>query len=99
SADWEDVVDDVLARLGAATDTSRVYVFRTSTDEAGILRTSQLREWCAPGIAPEIDNDALQGQSWDEAGLARWVGILSEGGIVHGDVATFPAAERDTLDP
>jgi PAS domain S-box-containing protein len=96
--DWEDAVDDVLAGLGRATAASRVYVFGTHEAPDGTLLTSQLREWCAPGVTPEIDNPELQNQSWEAAGLIRWAEVLAAGDLLYGNVREFPERERATLE-
>ncbi|WP_376696246.1 bifunctional diguanylate cyclase/phosphodiesterase [Wenzhouxiangella sp. EGI_FJ10305] len=56
SADLDEVITDVLGRVGSYCDVDRSYLFRFKNDRALMDNT---HEWCAPGITPEIDN--LQG--------------------------------------
>jgi GAF domain-containing protein len=55
----ETAIDEVIARLGAATNSSRVYLNRTFR-EGDKEVSSVLAEWVAPGIPPQIDNPALR---------------------------------------
>lgn len=57
SESWEDTIDDVLERLGEATHSSRVYVFRNRRRRDGELVSDQIYEWCAPGVSPGITLD------------------------------------------
>jgi len=95
---WEDVVPEVLRRLGRATSASRAYVFQNHRGADGSLLTSQRWEWVAPGVTPEIDNPMLQDLPWEGAGLSRWVRILGSGAVLQGHVREFPPAERGILE-
>ncbi|HYJ59833.1 MAG TPA: PAS domain-containing protein [Actinomycetota bacterium] len=94
--DWLDAAPEVLARLGRAADVSRAYVLESRPGEVGPI-VHQVAEWCAPGIASQSSNPALAGATWTEIGFERWAAVLSEGGVIDGDVRTFPAAEREEL--
>jgi len=88
---------EVLQVLGEATRVDRVYLFRNHTADDGTLLASQLHEWCAKGITPQIGNPALQNISYQEAGLARWVTLLQAGEVVQGNIAHFPETEQALL--
>jgi PAS domain S-box-containing protein len=96
--DWEEVVPEVLRRLGRATFASRAYVFQNHRGEDGSLLTSQRWEWVAPDVPREIDNPMLQSLSWQAAGLSRWVRVLGSGAVLQGHVREFPPAERGILE-
>jgi signal transduction histidine kinase len=83
--------------IGPAYDASRVYLFFNHRDNDGKLRMSQVAEWCAEGVKPEIDNPLLQDLPYEE-NYVRWKEILSRGDTISGRVADFPAAERDILE-
>jgi PAS domain S-box-containing protein len=96
----------VLEHLGKATQVSRVYIFQNDVvamsddaPEQEVLVTSQQYEWCAPGVEPQIDNPELQGVPFEAAGLWRWVELMQQGQTVYGKVRTFPADEREVLEP
>jgi PAS domain S-box-containing protein len=89
---------EILALLGKTSECDRVYVFKNHYDGTGAHLTSQLAEWCAPGISPEIDNPELQNISYRHT-LPRWEQVLSSGGVIQGFISNFPASERDILEP
>lgn len=95
--DWQAPIQDVLDRLGAATEVSRVYIFENHAGHQGELLTSQRYEWVAPGISSQLDNPALQNFPYVAAGFGRWVEVLGGGGLIQGDVEDFPACERNVL--
>ncbi|MFO1448195.1 MAG: ATP-binding protein [Opitutaceae bacterium] len=86
-----------LRLLGEATAVSRVYVFQSVPSDGGEPLWSQRHEWCAEGIAPQIDNPDLQNLSMVDAGFSRWVEELSAGRAIFGPVREFPEAERPIL--
>ncbi len=97
SHDWHDAADDVLARLGLAADVSRAYVIESHLDVAGRACCRQVAEWCAPGVATQMGNPALDDTPWDDIGFARWVEVMSSGGSIFGAVADLPIEERPVL--
>jgi diguanylate cyclase (GGDEF)-like protein/PAS domain S-box-containing protein len=99
SVHWSPVMPEVLRALGEAAGVDRVYLFANHAAEDGALLTSQLHEWCGADIGPQVDNPALQGVPYGEAGLGRWADLLGRGEVIQGDVADFPEAERSLLAP
>ncbi len=83
--------------IGPAYHASRTYLFLNHQDNDGRLLMSQVAEWCAEGIKPEIDNPLLQNLPYEES-YSRWQKILSRGDIISGRVNDFSAAERDILE-
>jgi signal transduction histidine kinase/CheY-like chemotaxis protein len=71
SRPWHEVLDEVLALLGTHADVSRVYVFRVRAGPTGHV-LDHLKEWCAPGITPQLDNPGLTGLDLDAQGLGDW---------------------------
>ena len=94
---WESLVADALRVLGEATGVSRVYLFEVERPN-GAEVVSQRFEWCAAGVAPQIDNPELQGLPLEAAGFTRWAAIMKKGEVVFGDVADFPESERPLLE-
>jgi PAS domain S-box-containing protein len=92
----EEFYDQILEPLGQAASASRVYIFENYWDLSGRLMMSQCAEWCAEGIAPQIDNPALQNLPYDDFFL-RWAVTLAEGEIINGKVADFPKSEQHFL--
>ncbi|XXF78365.1 PAS domain S-box protein [Myxococcaceae bacterium GXIMD 01537] len=96
--DGEDPYRGVLEPVGVASGASRVYVFDTHRDAAGVLLMSQRAEWCADGVTPEINNPLLQNMPV-EPDLARWGHLLVNNEVVTGLVRDFPESERAILEP
>ncbi|HYT30583.1 MAG TPA: PAS domain S-box protein, partial [Actinomycetota bacterium] len=95
---WEEATQDVLDRLGRAAGVSRVYVFRNGRDPEGRVTMTQLFEWVADGVEPQIANPALQDEPWEEA-LSPWVQILAAGDAIHAHVRLMSEDERRLLEP
>jgi PAS domain S-box-containing protein len=88
----EEVLDEVLARLGLAGDVSRVYVFENDELEDGGAAMTIHREWLAPGVS-SIDEPSNRGLPYRN-GFARWEAALSAGRPIVGVVRDFPEPER-----
>lgn len=91
---WEEVIPEVLRRLGEAAGISRVYVFRNHGDESGNLLMSQVHEWTAPGIWSTIGDPANANFPYRSTGFGRWEEELGAGRPIHGTRSDFPDAER-----
>jgi len=87
----------ILEMLGRAAEVSRVYVFRNRVQGEEIY-TSQIAEWCAEGVVPQIDNPELQDFPFIAGGFERWVKAMREGGAIYGSVREFPEPERSALE-
>jgi PAS domain S-box-containing protein len=98
-ADWREGLDAVLRALGEAAEVSRVYLFENHAGASGEVCCSQRAEWVADGIAPQIDNPDLQSFPYRESGFGRWLDAFAAGNAIHGQVASFPASEREILAP
>ncbi|NJN43916.1 MAG: PAS domain S-box protein, partial [Anaerolineae bacterium] len=86
---WQDTINAVLKRLGEATEVSRVYLFKNELSSDGNVVASQLFEWVAPNISPEIDNPNMQSMSYQDAGLGEWEEKMSRGETIAGIVREF----------
>ncbi|QGG95047.1 sensor domain-containing protein [Actinomarinicola tropica] len=90
----DDALDEMLAELGAFARVDRAWIFEVSTDRALVSNT---HEWCAPGIASEID--ALSGLPVAELpAFGGWLGAHDP--FLIGSVDEMPdewAAEREIL--
>jgi PAS domain S-box-containing protein len=96
---FEKGIQEMLEQLGKATGVSRVYIFENHLGEDGTLLTSQRHEWVASTITSEMDNPDTQNFPWMAGGMGRWVGLLSQGEIVRGNVRDFPSNEQEILAP
>lgn len=96
--DIKETVNKVLKSLLKASQVSRVYIFENVDDEKDGLCMRQLYEVCAAGINPEIDNPILLHLPYKD-GFERWSDLLSRKEAVYGYIDTFPAVERNILEP
>lgn len=95
SASLDDRINEALARVGAFVGADRAYQFRYDWATHSCDNT---HEWCAAGIAPEIDN--LQGVPL--SALEGWVAAHQEGQPYHvPDVQALPEDDplRGLLEP
>jgi len=86
----------ILEILGSVSRASRVYIFENHRDRQGRLLMSQRAEWCAPGVAPEIDNPELQNLAYADS-VPRWADCLASGDSIVGCITDFPASEQKLL--
>ncbi|MCX7048919.1 MAG: response regulator [Candidatus Sumerlaeota bacterium] len=94
---WTNSLQAILECLGAATQSSRTYVFENHVGPDGELRMSQWFEWVAPGVKTEIDNPEMHDRSYKESGFERWIQILGRGEPIHGHIKDFPPSEVKPL--
>jgi PAS domain S-box-containing protein len=95
--DWEDAIDDVLRELGTAAGVSRAYVFERH-EAGGHPVVSQLYEWCADGIEPQLDRPEMQDLRLETPGFDEILARLAEGNVVHGSLDELPAGVRVELE-
>jgi len=92
--DLDAAINSSLDDIGKLTGASRSYVFVFKQDGAHI---DNIYEWCAPGVAPQIQNL----QSLPSSKLNWWVEKLKTDGVIHiEDARKLPdqvGAEREIL--
>ncbi len=98
SADWEQHIPDVLARLGVAAQVSRVYLFEQLIAEDGHAVSRQRFEWASPGVPAKIDNPALQTLSFEAYEAGHIAATLATGAVVQTHTRDLPAVFRQLLD-
>lgn len=95
---WSTGAQEVLERLGRATQVSRVYIYENYVGPDGETWATNTHEWVAPGIVPQIGNPLLQALSYREMGFDRWLDLFRRGEMIHGHVRDLPAHERPEFD-
>jgi len=98
SGDLKTQMQKFIETIGKVAHASRTYIFKNHTNEKGELLLSQIAEYTAKGIKPEIDNPELQNLSYNNW-LPRWYTKLKKGDIINGKVGDFPQTERRILEP
>jgi diguanylate cyclase (GGDEF)-like protein/PAS domain S-box-containing protein len=97
SSSWETCLAEVIARLGRATQASRVFVFETTQDIDRTWVSRQHSEWVAPGFFSEMALEEPHIHSFESDGFERWEQLLSRGRSLGGPVADFPESEQGYL--
>jgi PAS domain S-box-containing protein len=92
---WRETADDLLERLGRAAGASRAYLFECGMRPDGTRVASQLFEWVAEGITPELGNELMQDMAFGEVGLERLEDAGARNELFAGKVRDFPTAERE----
>jgi len=95
--EWGDTIDDVLRHLGLAAEVSRAYLIRVEADGADEYLATQTAEWCAPDVASQFENPALNGAGLRANGFDRWIRLMTGQETVHGVVRDFPVEEQAEL--
>lgn len=90
-------IQDSLARLGHATDVSRVYLSENHLDSEGTLLCSRRYEWTVQDVMPQVHSPVLRDLSLRKNGLSRWIDLLSQGKSIYGLVRNLPAGEQPLL--
>jgi len=93
---WSERLEEVLAHLGAAAGADRLCCWQNVRDPAGRLWMDLCVEWDAPGVRKVFENPGNHLHPF-APDFARWIEILSRGGVVSGVVAELPVAERAVL--
>ncbi len=95
--DWESLINDVLARLGIATGSDRVYIYKNEMrQEIGLVSMLQA-EWIAVGVQPLKDLSEASGNEYQESGFQRWLEVLKRGEMIYGSVLDLPPEEQAHL--
>ncbi|MDX9720463.1 MAG: SpoIIE family protein phosphatase [Myxococcota bacterium] len=96
ASDWQSSLAQSLPKLGNAARASRVYLFRVMAEGEEVF-ASQIEEWCAEGIEPQLDNPELQNLPIRAAGFGRWLDILKQRHQICGALSELPASEQAML--
>ena len=97
SGDWRDHIAQLLRELGQGADVSRTYLFQNERAQDREVRHFQRYEWCAPGVALQIDNPELQNFVLGDIGLGSWTEPLSQDQVVCANTADLPAPSQAEL--
>ena len=91
ATEFDEALDNVLARIGVLFDADRVLLVRLDRDSHSVDR---IDEWCAAGVASS--SDRLEGQIVSE--LSWWLEDLRERGWLYlGDSAQVPHELQEVL--
>jgi diguanylate cyclase (GGDEF)-like protein len=95
--DWSSYLNEVLASLGKATKSDRVFVFSNSVSDEGTLVGEFQAEWVNEDFQITKTNTVADGLDYVKADLGRWVKIMQTGEVIQGDVEDLPVKEQPFL--
>ena len=96
-SNWESWVVEVLARLGQASQSDRVYVFRNNKKIDNGFSANLHAEWAADGVQTLSEFTSLFNSENKDLGFFRWGDLFNIGQIIHGNVEDMPEAEQPIL--
>jgi signal transduction histidine kinase len=92
-----DVLPGILKRLGEVAEVSRVCLVENDVAADGSITLSGRFDWSAEGVAHCMLDSGEASESYEAAGLARWVEVLGAGEVIAGPVEGLPPTERSFL--
>ncbi|MBN2148842.1 MAG: GAF domain-containing protein [Anaerolineales bacterium] len=96
STTWDQNIEEILARLGEATQVSRVCLFCNILEHDHIY--DRLRsEWVAPNMRPLAEMEELRKEDMATRGYQRWIELMSRGQPVYGRLCDLPESEQAAL--
>lgn len=97
SVDLGKSINDVLEKLGEATEVNRIQILSCIEIEGQHREFDTLFEW-SDGIARQTDsNFILRNLSYSALGLEEWEKLLAKGAIVSGNITDFNENEKKFL--
>lgn len=91
---WTQNVQQVLTDIGTKLGVKRVFMCKHASVTAESVVTSLRYEWRAGHDGMIIDTPGLQSIHLQEAGFARWAGILYSRQILHAQIGELPVTEQ-----
>jgi len=95
--DWGSRINSVLAGLGSATGSDRVYIYKNELhQEIGLVSVLEA-EWTTAGVQPMKDVTDTSGNEYQASGFQRWEEVLKRGEMIYGSVLDLPPEEQAHL--
>ena len=96
-SNWESWIVEVLARLGQASQSDRVYVFRNTQNTKNVFSYVLHAEWAVPGIQNITEFSNIFDSENKFSGFNRWREFFNEGQIICGNLKDLPPVEQQSL--
>lgn len=96
-ADWQQVILEVLSRLGKATTVHRVRLYENHLDDTGKLSSRQRFVWNVQEEMPYGGANEPSALSLLDSTFDRWLEVMSKRQAIYGPVRGFPEAEKAAL--
>lgn len=99
SSGHSESLDVVLAKLGKASEVSRVSIVENFRDAEGMLCAAHRHGWIADGSSGQMEEPGRMVFPWVGGGMERWADLMRRGEVIIGLVNTFPETEQKLLAP
>jgi len=96
-SNWESWIVEVLARLGQASQSDRVYVFRNNKNTTNDFSSVLHAEWAIPGIQNISEYSNIFDSEKMNSGINRWGKLFNDGQIIQGNIKDLPQTEQQFL--
>ncbi|MCW5874124.1 MAG: diguanylate cyclase [Anaerolineales bacterium] len=90
-------INTIAQSLGEATGVDRVRIFENAINPGGELMSHEMYSWSAPNVGSYMQLGRFKSTHFREAGLLRWVDLLSNNQVVKANVQDLPDHERRRL--
>jgi len=90
-------INTIVQSLGEATGVDRVSIFENATNPGGELMSHELYAWSAPNVSGYMQLGRFKSTHFREAGLLRWVDLLSNNQVVKANIKDLPDHEHRRL--
>ncbi len=97
-AEWQNTIQDVLAKLGGAAGADRVLVFENAPDKHNRPVSIQRYQWLRPGLDQDVYSLKITPIIIEESELKRWAALLQKGEIIFAQVSSLLPEERARLE-
>lgn len=94
---FADSINQVVMELGHATGVDRVRIFENASAPGSDLMSHEMHSWMAEGVGGYLELGRFKSTHFREAGLMRWVDLLSNNQVINANVQDLPDGERRRL--
>lgn len=95
---WDSRLGEILERLGRATESDRVYIYRNFQQPDGGLSARIFYEWCVSEVLPYSGCPEQSEFVYQDKGFGQWMEQLSKGEIIHGDQENLPPKNKKAIE-
>ncbi|MFN8413636.1 MAG: GAF domain-containing protein [Anaerolineales bacterium] len=97
NSNWKNNINQVLFRLGKATEVSRILVFAKKISKDDDILVQQEFGWYESENASLIGASSVGDTNLTQDGLQRWVDLFNSEITIFGDISDFPETEQSFL--
>jgi len=95
---WDARLGEILERLGGATESDRVYIYRNFLRPDGSLSARIFYEWCALGVSPYTGCPENGEFDYKQKEFGKWREQLSKGEITRSNQKNLSPQDKKTIE-